>query len=389
MRNSSRSPTARAEQVALELRQLPRARHRGPVDQRTAPSTRCSRWPRRRRGSSAPAPAPASRPARAAPRTAGPRASWRGPGRGCRGSRRCRCGRAARRSPACSPQMRTSSASASLVPSGASSAMRLGMPSSTSCSSASSAFCSSSAAVTTAFSSRARSTSAGRSSALAPFTDWATRLALRAGLVAALDRRVAPGEQLLQRGRRPGRSPGGPACGRRRWRDRAGRGGRASHQGIGAGRTGFTTSVPPGGGGRGPRSSEDGRQLIERGLRRVHCRPLSPRRPVVRLRHVRRPAARRHHRRQLRPHGRRPARPRGAGGRAQRAALDVRADARATSTRWRSACSPRASGRATGSASGRPTCAEWTLRAVRHREDRRRSSSTSTRPTARTSWSTC
>ena len=50
------------------------------------------------------------------------------------------------------------------------------MPSSTSCSSASSAFCSSSAAVTTAFSSRARSTSAGRSSALAPFTDWATRL---------------------------------------------------------------------------------------------------------------------------------------------------------------------------------------------------------------------
>ena len=44
--------------------------------------------------------------------------------------------------------------------------------------------------------------------------------------------------------RRPGRSPGGPACGRRRWRDRAGRGGRASHQGIGAGRTGFTTSVP-------------------------------------------------------------------------------------------------------------------------------------------------
>ena len=76
----------------------------------------------------------------------------------------------------CSPQVRTSSASASLVPSGASSAMRLGMPSRRSCSSASSAFCSSSAAATTAFSSRARSTSAGRSSALAPFTDWATRL---------------------------------------------------------------------------------------------------------------------------------------------------------------------------------------------------------------------
>ena len=114
--------------------------------------------------------------ARAARRTAGPRASWRARGRGCRGSRRCRCGRAARRSPAARPSVRTSSASASLVPSGASSAGRLGMPSSRSCSSASSAFCSSSAAATTVFSSRARSTSAGRSSALAPFTDWATRL---------------------------------------------------------------------------------------------------------------------------------------------------------------------------------------------------------------------
>ena len=51
------------------------------------------------------------------------------------------------------------------------------MPSRRSWRSASSAFCSSSAAATTVFSSRARSTSAGRSSAPAPFTDCATRLA--------------------------------------------------------------------------------------------------------------------------------------------------------------------------------------------------------------------
>ena len=76
-----------------------------------------------------------------------------------------------------SPQVRSSRASSSLVPSGESSLGRFGMPSSRSCSSASNARCSSSAVVETAFSSRARSTSAGRSSADAPLTAVATRLA--------------------------------------------------------------------------------------------------------------------------------------------------------------------------------------------------------------------
>ena len=165
------------EQVLLELRQLPRAGHRLPVDQRGHRELGVAVLARRGRGSSGPAPAPASRPRRAAPRTAGPTASSRAAGRGCRASRRGRRGRAGVKSNAGgSPQLRTSAASSSLLPSGMSSAGRFGMPSSRSCSCASSSRASVSASATTVFSSRARSTSAGRSSGDAERTAVAVRL---------------------------------------------------------------------------------------------------------------------------------------------------------------------------------------------------------------------
>ena len=232
------------------------------------------------------------------------------------------------------------------------------MPSSSSCSSASSALCSSSAAVTTAFSSRARSTSAGRSSALAPLTAGPPAC-LRAGLVAALDRRVAPGEQLLQRGGVQGVAPAGQLA------DGVGGGieqdaGVVHHTRVSARVERVFRPRPSGGGGRG--------RMIVAGCGRHHidekvppCDRCSPRRPVLRLRHLRRPAARRHHRRQPRPHGRRAARPRGAGRRADRAALDLRPAARRTSTTV--ALGLLAAGLGKGDRVGiwAPNCAEWTL----------------------------
>ena len=173
--------------------------------------------------------------------------------------------------------------------------------------------------------------------------------------------------------RRPGRSPGGPACGRRRWRDRAGRGGRASHQGIGAGVERVSRPLIPLTGGGGP--GRDRRRMGGSSSREVFAvstaeSAAAPVVPSVRLRHVRRPAARRHHRRQPRPHGRRPARPRGAGRRAQRAALDLRAAARG---RRRGGARPAGRGPREGRP-GRDLGAELRrvdARAVRHREDRR------------------
>ena len=210
-------------------------------------------------------------------------------------------------------------------------------------------------------------------------------LGLRARLVAALDRRVAPGQQLLQRRTRPGRSPGARACGRRRWRDRAGRGGRASSEGIGAGgRSPVSRRTPRSGGGGAAR---DRRRMcgssIERG-RRVRL-PHPPSRPT-------RPA---------RPTSRCSATP-------SATTLDRIAAAQPDARRW-STCRPAAAGPtpscattsttvalgllAAGHRQGRPG---RHLGAERRRVDARsstpprrsaRSSSTSTRPTARTSSS--
>ena len=85
------------------------------------------------------------------------------------------------------------------------------------------------------------------------------------------------------------------------------------------------------------------------------------RRPVLRVRRLRRAAARRHHRRQLRPDGRRAARPRGAGRGADRPALDLRASCATTSRRV--ACGLLAAGVGKGDRVGiwAPNVAEWTL----------------------------
>ena len=81
-------------------------------------------------------------------------------------------------------------------------------------------------------------------------------------------------------------------------------------------------------------------------------------------------------------------RPRGAGRRADRAALDLRAAARRRRRAGPGPARGSASRRATGSASGRRTgrSGRW---CSTPRPRSARSWSTSTRPTARTSWSTC
>ena len=98
--------------------------------------------------------------------------------------------------------------------------------------------------------------------------------------------------------------------------------------------------------------------------------------------------ARRHDRREPRAHRRPLRRPRGAGRLPHRAAAGPTPSSTPRSTRSPAACSPSASARATGSASGRRTAPSGCSCSTPPRRSAR-SWSTSTRPTAPTSWLTC
>ena len=258
------------------------------------------------------------------------------------------------------------------------------------CSSASSAWCSCSAAPRRrALSSRARSTSAGRSSAVGALHRGGHPLGLGARLVAALDRGVARRTAASPGRRRPGRSPAGPACARRRWRGRAGRGDRASRPGYRRARDGFRPAACPSGRWRGGVivAGCGGSHIDRREVPPPCPQPLPPSRPT-------RPAS---------PTSRCSATP---------SATTSTAPSPPTPTarRW-SRCRPGGAGPTRSCATTSTTVALGLLAAgleqgrpgrdlgaergrvdagpVRHRQDRRRSWSTSTRRTARTSWSSC
>ena len=192
-------------------------------------------------------------------------------------------------------------------------------------------------------------------------------LGLRARLVAALDRRVAPGEQLLQRGDVQGVAPAGQLA------DGVGGGieqdaGVVHPSRVSAGGERVSAPVrgwpPPVAGcpadpGRARPPRRMWRPARDRRTRRPPpcpvpnplppppSRPTPPARPTSRCSAT--PSATTSTARSPpSPTTRRWSTcPAGAAGRTRRCAR--------TSTRWRSACSPRASGRATGSGSGRPT----------------------------------
>ena len=212
-------------------------------------------------------------------------------------------------------------------------------------------------------------------------------LALRAGLVAALDRRVAPGEQLLQRGDVQGVAPAGQLA------DGVGGGieqdaGVVHPPGYRAGVERVSRPLPTGVAG-GSRSSEDVAAAhrersspcpLPNPLPPPPSRPTPPARPTSRCSAT--PSATTSTAwSPPSPTTRRWSTcPAGGAGRTRRCAR--------TSTRWRSACWPRASGRATGWGSGRPTSRSGRSCSTPPRRSAS-SSSTSTRRTARTSWSTC
>ena len=85
----------------------------------------------------------------------------------------------------------------------------------------------------------------------------------------------------------------------------------------------------------------------------------APRPPVVRLRHLRRPAARRHDRRQPRPHRRPQPGRRGPRRRARPGAAGPTPSSSRGSTRWRSGCSARVSGPGDRVGIWAPNVAEW------------------------------
>ena len=215
------------------------------------------------------------------------------------------------------------------------------MPSSRSCSCASSSRASASASATTLFSSRARSTSAGPLVGRRRPHRGGRPLGLRAGLVAAVDRGVAGGEQLLQRGEvervaAPGEPPHGVGGG-------VEQDARVVHRSrLSPGRQRVSGAVTPHGPvrrrttrvrKRATRGAGTGRSEVvpargaEAGCALRHSpdeESPCPRSPVVRLRNRRRPAARRHDRRRPRPHRRPPSRRRGPRRGGDRAPLDLR-----------------------------------------------------------------